>query len=89
MVGAFDMSKRVSNKKGEHAGARCKGVRIGYWRKRNLKALKAQQKAMAKALMEKKHTTEEQKEILGSLAYLGQQFRELLPKSMRRRHQSR
>jgi hypothetical protein len=82
------MSKRVANKHGAHAGSRCKRIRIGYWRGRNIAALREQQKGMKKDL-EKAKEKDERNEILEAISYAGKQIKQLVPRTLRRRHQSR
>lgn len=82
------MSKRVSNKRGKHAGARCKGIRIGYWRQRNIAALIEERKAMRKDLNDAKKK-DERNEILEAISYAGKQIKSLIPKTLQRRHQAR
>ena len=82
------MSKRVANKRGKHAGARCKGVRMGYYRKRNISMLRDQQKGMLKDL-EKAEGKDAKNEILEAITYAGKQIKSLIPRALLRRHQSR
>jgi len=83
------MSKRVSNKRGKHAGSRCRHVRIGYFRQRNLRILSERRKVITENLMKREITEDEREQVIGSLAFIGQQIRQLVPKSLLRRHQAR
>lgn len=75
------MSKRVSNKKGKHKGARCKGVHIGYQRKHLLETLQSNQAKILKS-------EEKSEETITLLTQLRKQIIKLIPKRIHR-HQGR
>ncbi len=82
------MSKRISNKKGEHAGARCKGARISYWRRQELDMLAERRISALKALAKAKKK-KDREELAKAIRGFGAQIRNLVPKVLLRRHQSR
>jgi hypothetical protein len=80
------VSKRVSNKKGKHAGARCKGVRLGYHRRT---ALSSMQKLRNQLEGTVATDDEHQEKLTQGLANVKERVQQLMPKSLLRRHQSR
>jgi len=82
------MSKRVSNKRGEHAGSRCGRIRLGYYRKRKLDRLQ-EQREKAHEDMKKAKTKDERSEIREAITYMKKQIRSLVPKALLRRHQGK
>ena len=76
------MSKRVSNKRGEHSGARSGRVRIGYWRQHKMSKIARaievhRKKTMLGAPMDKDSQL--------SFAALNKALMKLIPKRMERR----
>lgn len=81
------MPKRIDNKRGKHAGSRCKRVRYGYHRQIKIEKLKE----LRAALEGRVWTTDKDKEMEREyrLSMAKSMLRSILPKRLFRRPQNR